>query len=167
MLSSSLEDYIEAIYTIIEANEAVRAKDISQRLGVKNSSVTGALRILAEKQLINYTPYGIITLTEKGKSIARNVTNRHETLTRFFTDVLGIQTEAAEDAACKMEHAMTEGIRKRLDEFLEFSKKCPRMSIIRDNEKDNYCSLRISKEICLECFEKDNTHAYASTSKTS
>jgi len=49
VLSASLEDYLEAIYHIVQKKQAARAKDIVQRLRVKNSSVTGAMRALADK----------------------------------------------------------------------------------------------------------------------
>jgi len=50
-LSASLEDYLEAIYHIVREKKAARAKDISKRLGVNRSSVTGALHSLAERKL--------------------------------------------------------------------------------------------------------------------
>ena len=49
MLSASMEDYLEAIFHIVSEKQAARAKDIAKRLKVNNSSVTGALRSLAEK----------------------------------------------------------------------------------------------------------------------
>ena len=63
LLSSNMEDYLEAIYHISSKKQAARAKDISDRLKVNKSSVTGALRSLSEKGLVNYAPYDLITLT--------------------------------------------------------------------------------------------------------
>ena len=74
-VSASLENYLEAIFHISEDKQAARAKDIAQRLKLKGSSVTGALRLLSERGLINYAPYDIITLTPKGKKVARDVVN--------------------------------------------------------------------------------------------
>ena len=54
VLSASLEDYLKAIFRIVAVKQAARAKDISARLNVSNSSVTGALRTLADRGLINY-----------------------------------------------------------------------------------------------------------------
>ncbi len=79
-LSASLEDYLEAIFHIIKQKQAVRAKDISRRLTVSSSSVTGALHSMAERGLINYAPYDVITLTAKGKAVAEDVIRRHEVL---------------------------------------------------------------------------------------
>lgn len=43
-ISSSLEDYLEAIAEIIERNGHAHTKDIADRLGVKMPSVTNARR---------------------------------------------------------------------------------------------------------------------------
>jgi len=125
VLSSSLEDYLEAIFHIVAQKQAARGKDIAQRLGVNNSSVTGALRVLAEKGLINYAPYDIITLTAEGKRVAKNIIQRHKALHDFFVKVLFVDGEIAERAACNMEHAVPPEILWRLTEFLKFIERCP------------------------------------------
>jgi DtxR family Mn-dependent transcriptional regulator len=125
-LSASLEDYLEAIFWIVREKQAARARDIAKRLDVGRSSVTGALHALAERTLINYAPYDLITLTEKGKSIAEDVVRRHEVLRDFFVKVLAVGADDAEAAACKMEHAIPEGVLRRFLEFVEFMDRCPR-----------------------------------------
>lgn len=119
-LSASLEDYLEAIYHIEKRKQAARAKDIGDRLQVKGSSVTGALQALAKRKLINYAPYDVITLTDKGRSLAREVVNRHQVLRKFFMDVLDVEEEVAEKAACGMEHSVPRGIFERLIRFVEY-----------------------------------------------
>lgn len=106
-LTPSLEDYLEVIYHIIEEKQAARVKEIAKRLNVNNSSVTGALKSLSSKGFLNYSPYDVITLTEQGRAVAVYVIRRHEVLKQFFTDILCIDPETADDAACKMEHEVT------------------------------------------------------------
>ena len=118
-LSASLEDYLEAIYHIVAAKQAARAKDIAARLKVSGSSVTGALHALAKRELINYAPYDIITLTDEGHRIAADVVRRHCVLRRFFTDVLDVPHAEADDAACRMEHAIPRAILQRIIAFAE------------------------------------------------
>ena len=48
-ISASLEDYLEVIYETINEKQGVKAIDISRKLGVGRSSVTDALKNLAEK----------------------------------------------------------------------------------------------------------------------
>lgn len=122
-LSASLEDYLETIFSIYAEKGGVRAKDISQRLDVKAGSVTGALQSLAEKKLINYAPYDIITMTNLGLEKARQITRRHEVLKDFFIEVLGVDQIIADQGACKLEHDIPKVIFERLVEFVEDYKK--------------------------------------------
>ncbi len=118
-LTSNMEDYLEAIFQIIARKEAVRPKDIAKQLNVSNASVTGALRSLCEKAMINYVPHDVITLTPAGKVKATDLVRRHEVLRDFFINILGVNKKDAEDTACKMEHFTSSAI---LDRFVKFTK---------------------------------------------
>jgi len=119
-LSASLEDYLEAIFNLSSDNQFARAKDIAETLQVARASVTGALRTLAERELVNYKPYGYITLTERGRKLAWKIARRHETLSLFFTEVLGVEETTAQKAACRTEHTLGPEVSSRLTAFVEF-----------------------------------------------
>ncbi len=153
-LSASQEDYLEAIYRIIETKKAARAKDIGDRLHVGRSSVTGALRALASRDLINYTPYDIVTLTQKGQTVAEDVVRRHEVLRDFFTRVLKVDAADAETAACKMEHAVPENILQRFLDFVEFVDRCPRGGAGWLAEFSRCCDHDASAAECERCIKK-------------
>jgi DtxR family Mn-dependent transcriptional regulator len=125
-LSSNMEDYLEAIFHISQEKQAARAKDIADRVKVNKSSVTGALRSLSEKGLVNYAPYDIITLTAKGKKVAAEIVRRHTALKEFFVKILLIDQDEAEEASCRVEHAVSKNIIDRLIRFVEFMEVCPR-----------------------------------------
>ena len=76
-LSASLEDYLEAIFNLSNAGKAARSKDIANLLGVSKSSVTGALKMLSERGLVDYRPYDPITLTKDGHKIASGIAKKH------------------------------------------------------------------------------------------
>lgn len=119
-LSSSLEDYLEAIFNLAKESNIARSKDIAKSLGVSRASVTGALRVLKEKGLANYKPYDYVTLTETGQATAAEIAKKHRILKSFFTDFLGIESNTAQEAACKAEHALGPGIIAKLLCFIEF-----------------------------------------------
>ena len=106
-LSASLEDYIEVIYNSIKYNESVKAVDIARELNVSRASVTEALNKLSDKGLINYGRYQTITITDMGVKIARDVVNRHSSLSSFFENVLGAAPSDAEENACRIEHVIS------------------------------------------------------------
>lgn len=120
-LSASSEDYLEAIYNLTCQHKVARSRDIAQSLNVSRASVTGALKLLCEKGLVDYEPYGFITLTEKGQKEARGVVDRHNIIESFFVNVLGVDKQAAKQAACKAEHALGPGVVAKLLSFTEFS----------------------------------------------
>jgi DtxR family Mn-dependent transcriptional regulator len=128
-LCSSLENYLEAIYHLVENKQLARVKNISKRLKVNYSSVTGALKVLAARKLINYAPYSPVTLTPKGKEIAKDMIVRHEILFDFFANILHVDEKQANKAACEMEHSLSPEILKRFQIFFEAVKTCNSLNI--------------------------------------
>ena len=151
-LSASLEDYLETIFHIEKEKHAARAKDVADRLQVSAASVTGALRMLAKKKLINYAPYDLITLTTKGKAIAEDVVLRHRTLRKFFITVLDIEPKEADEVACNMEHAMSENVVERLAQFITFLETCPRGGAEWMKGFTSYCEHGKNHAQCEACL---------------
>jgi len=154
-LSASLEDYLEAIFHIVCRKQASRAKDIADRMGVSKSSVTGALRSLSERGLVNYAPYDIITLTDEGRRIAERVVHRHEVLKGFFVEVLGVDENDAEQNACRMEHRVSSTILRRLaclDEFIGTGSPCDRQQWLKQFR--DFCGHR--EQILADQQTRDN-----------
>ena len=119
-LTSSLEDYLEAVYMIFEKNNSVKAIDVSRALGVSRASVTEALKKLSDKKLINYGRYDAITITKEGEITAREVIEKHKSLYDFFAGVLGASHDEAHDNACKIEHIVSKDVLKRIIAFTKY-----------------------------------------------
>jgi DtxR family Mn-dependent transcriptional regulator len=124
-LSSSMEDYLEAIATLSSEKRTVRVKDISRLMNVKNPSVTGALATLEREELVQHERYGYVELTSKGKRIAHDIQKRHAILSRFLTLVLKIDAQTAEEDSCRIEHAISPETFDRFTKFIEFVETCP------------------------------------------
>jgi len=156
-LSASLEDYLETIFIVAEEKGAARPKDIADRLTVKAASVTGALKILAEKELVNYAPYDVVTLTPAGKRIAKKILGKHNALLRFFTNVLDIPHEEADEFACKMEHSIPDHVLERFIGFAEFVEKCPNSGAIwQGKAKGYFCKAKGGDlTLCEQCSLAD------------
>ncbi len=121
-LSESLEDYLEAILNVADSSGTARSKDIAASLGVAKPSVTGALKLLSGKRLVNYQPYGSVTFTRLGLSKAQKVAKKHDILESFFMDFLGVDHSIAHPAACKSEHLLGPAIVARMGDFARFAK---------------------------------------------
>jgi len=147
-----LEDYLEAIFHVAADKGAARAKDISKRMKINSSSVTGALRALAERGLVNYAPYDIVTLTPKGVRLAKDVIRRHEVLRDFFVKVLAVEESEGEEGACKMEHAVPRNILERLVQYIDFLESCPRAGSKWIRGFGHYCHHGENLEDCEQCI---------------
>lgn len=151
-LSASLEDYLKAIARISAEKRAARAKDISQRMDVNMSSVTGALRALADKGLVNYAPYEYVTLTERGEEVAREVLRKHEGIRDFLIKVLAVDIQTAEKTACEMEHAVSRAVLDRFIQFVDYLEVCPRAGSNWAEEFGYYCEHPEDDEECERCL---------------
>ena len=119
-LSSTMEDYLEAIAALKKQNDVARVRDIGRLLDVKSSSVNAALRTLSRKGLVRHEKYGYVNLTPTGEEIACNVQGKHDLLLKFLSEILNINENEALQDACKMEHAISPKTFDRLTKFIKF-----------------------------------------------
>lgn len=137
-LSASLEDYLETIFFLSREGGTARPKEIARRMKVRAASVTGALKALSERGLINYAPYSSVSLTEEGRDVAGVIARKHEALLHFFTQVLGIEAREAEEFACSMEHTIPDHILQRFVRFAEYTEKCPSFNASWQESAEGY-----------------------------
>ncbi|GAB1409893.1 metal-dependent transcriptional regulator [Desulfovibrionales bacterium] len=153
-LSSSLEDYLEVIFTLESQYAEARAKDIADAMGVQRASVTNALQKLAQFGLINYQPYASVTLTPEGFRVATRVAHRHKVLFDFLHTILGIRPEQAENTACKLEHSFDDESLDALIRFVRFVKTCPRTGADWLAAFARTCTERGSCNACADCIRE-------------
>ncbi|MBR4682146.1 MAG: metal-dependent transcriptional regulator [Elusimicrobiaceae bacterium] len=117
-LSANMEDYLEAISFCADEKGMARVSDVRDMLGVKTPSVTGAMKALMQAGYVKHEPYSGIVLTPKGRRAAEDVKKRHAILSRFLTQVLGVNPKTADMDACKMEHAVSKETLNKLHAYL-------------------------------------------------
>ena len=82
-ISTSSENYLEAIYRLSKDGAPVRSVDVSTMLGVSKASVNKAVSVLREAGMVDQELYGSILLTPSGKERAKEVFHRHCMLKTF------------------------------------------------------------------------------------
>lgn len=108
-VSMSHEDYLEAIVMLGGSQtQSVRSVDIAAKMGVSKASVSKAVTSLRNSGMLEQPYYGDITLTDDGYAYGCAVLKRHEMLTRFLTEKVGLSKQVAEEEACQMEHAISD-----------------------------------------------------------
>jgi DtxR family Mn-dependent transcriptional regulator len=152
-LTESLEDYLEAIWHLVREKQVARSKDIADRLGVSKSSVTGALKNLASRGLVNYEAYQFATLTEAGRKAASEIVRRHEVIQEFLARILGLPEDVAEANACRIEHALDTDALEMMLSFVEFVVTCPRTKSGWTEGFQKFCHKHPDPNRCRKCLQ--------------
>jgi len=153
-LTATLEDYLRAIHRIEHEQRVARPQDIARAQKVAASTVTAALQSLAEKGLINYEPYGLITLTEQGRAKAQQLADRHLIIKDFLQKILGLEPDRAESTACGMEHVVEGEALQRFLCFVAFMERhCPAGSKCLKDFR-HFIKEGANGHTCQECLEE-------------
>jgi DtxR family Mn-dependent transcriptional regulator len=123
MPSSTLQEYLEAIYKLAQAGE-VRPTQVAEALSVSGPTVTATLRRLEAAEMVT-RPEGGVALTDLGRREAIAVIRRHRIAERFLVDKLGLPWESVHEEACLLEHAMSPRVLAALEKFLDNPAVCP------------------------------------------
>jgi DtxR family Mn-dependent transcriptional regulator len=132
MKTKTIEEYIEVIYALQKRHGHVHTNDVASVLGVAPPSVTEMMQKLSTKRLVNYVPYHGVTLTPSGEKMARELTDKHNTLAQFL-EILGVDKKDAEIDACQIEHHVSSETIGKLHSFVEFVQEAPQDQLWLDN----------------------------------
>lgn len=112
------EDYLKTILVLQAEKGFVRSVDVAVRLNVSKPSVCYAVSVLRESNLISVDDKMHLYLTETGRRIAEQVYNRHCFFRQLLVDC-GVSQQAAEEDACRLEHAISEDSFQKLRDRYE------------------------------------------------
>lgn len=152
-LTESLEKYLLAIYEIVKVNTAARVKDVSNYLNIGGPATSDAVKTLAERKFINYVPYGIITITEKGREKAEEKLKRHYTIENFLEKVLLVDSEKIKTSARQIEYSMPNDVLDKFVNFLTFMENCSCKEPKWVRSYNYYSKNGKMQEKCLNCIK--------------
>lgn len=112
------EDYLETILVLHKRNDIVRSIDVASELGFSKPSVSRAMSILKKDGYIHMDEKGHITLSDVGQKAAEGIYERHNNISRFLMEVLGVSQENALKDACRIEHDLSNETYGRICEAL-------------------------------------------------
>jgi len=121
MPSLTVENYLKATLQIASGTESgwVSTGQLSQALGVSPGTVTSMLKSLSESGLAEYRPYEGVTLTSQGRSLALRMLRRHRLIELFLVRTLNLTWDQVHEEAENMEHAVSDFLVDRIDDFLD------------------------------------------------
>lgn len=120
MTSLTVENYLKAILQISIRTSAstVATGQLATSLGVSPGTVTSMLKSLAEAALVEYKPYEGVSLTAQGRSLALRMLRRHRLIELFLVKTLNLTWDQVHEEAENMEHAVSDDLIDRIDDFL-------------------------------------------------
>lgn len=108
-----VEDYVKVIYSHTEWQpERVTPSVLASRMGLAPSSVTEMVKKLAAAGFVTHVPYGAVTLTGAGRSLALRMLRRHRLIETWLVESFDYSWDEVHDEAEVLEHAVS-------DRFLE------------------------------------------------
>ncbi|MDX2436557.1 MAG: metal-dependent transcriptional regulator [Acidobacteriota bacterium] len=117
-LSESQEDYLKQILLLQERHGKAGTKDLATRLQVRPASVTEMLGRLAQRGLVEHTPYQGSTLTSSGRRVALEMLRHHRLLETYLVQQLGYSWDEVHEEAERLEHVISERFETKIAEAM-------------------------------------------------
>lgn len=144
-ISQRKEDLLEVIFEIVQEKGYAKSRDIAAALHITPATVTDGFKRLSDAGLVNYEPYGGVTLTDAGSRIAKRTKDSHLIIRRLL-ELAGVEAQTADSEACIMEHGLSPDSCDKLTRVVAFIEEClsdNKMShrfreIMQDSEDTNH-----------------------------
>lgn len=114
-LTSSMEDYLEAVLVLQQKHGYIRCVDVAGYLGVTKPSVSRAVKELSKKKCLLKKDDGTLSLTEQGRQIVQQIYEKHQFFTKQLIEA-GVPRDIAVQDACRLEHVISETSFNKLKE---------------------------------------------------
>jgi DtxR family transcriptional regulator, Mn-dependent transcriptional regulator len=134
MPSTSVEDYLKAIYALQEKESIVKTGSLAENLGISSGSVSEMLKRMAgmSPPLIDYRQHHGATLTRQGRLKAIAVIRRHRLLETFLYRILKMGWDSVHEEAETLEHHLSERVIRAMDDLLNHPNRDPHGEPIPD-----------------------------------
>jgi DtxR family Mn-dependent transcriptional regulator len=110
----SQEDYLKAIWEIIQEEQVPIAARLAEELGVSPPAVTAALKRMTRDGYVRVGREGRIRLMPRGRHVAEHLVLRHRLAEKLLTEVLGLPWSKAHDEAERLEHGISSEVERLL-----------------------------------------------------
>ncbi len=123
--SVSQEDYLKAIWEIIQEEQVPISARLAEELSVTPPAVTAALKRMTRDNYLRVERDGRIQLTRKGRSRAEHLALRHQLAEKLLTEVIGLEWSKAHEEAERLEHGISPEVQTLLLARFGADSTCP------------------------------------------
>ena len=143
-ISSVMEDYIKAIFNLIQKEGKANTNDLAKSMNVSAPTVTQMVKRLVDLKLVRHEPYKGVSLTQSGDKMALETIRHHRLIEQYLYEALGVPWDKVHSEAEKLEHVISEDLEKRIAEALNHQTHDPHGSPIPSKDL-----VLESEDLCL------------------
>lgn len=136
MPSSTIQDYLLAIYSLDFERVHVIAARLAEKLEVSAPTVSVTVERMVRDGYVDVDSNHTITLTEKGRAVGSRVARRHRLIERWLNDMLDLDWVMLHDEAHLLEHSLSSALEQKISEALNHPETCPHGNPIPGNAKN-------------------------------
>ena len=134
MKSLNEENYLKAIFHLIDKDDTFTVNELSKMLNIKMPSVNSMMKKFSQKNWVIYESYKPIKITALGKKEAAHVVRKHRLTEMFLVEKMGFGWEVVHEIAEQLEHIHSEIFFDKMDELLDYPKVDPHGEPIPDKQ---------------------------------
>ncbi len=123
--SVSQEDYLKAIWDIVQEEQDPISARLAEELQVTPPAVAAALKRMGRDGYLRVARNGRIRLTSKGRARAEQLALRHRLAEKLLTDVIGLDWSKAHEEAERLEHGISPAVSELLLKRFGKDSSCP------------------------------------------
>ena len=133
-MTPSKGDFLKAIVKLGGGKHRVNNKDLAKELKISSAGVTDMALKLMNEGYIDYIPYKGIEITETGNKETNKLIRKHRLWEVFLYEKLGYDWNQVHADADLLEHASSDFLIEKLNEFLGFPTMDPHGELIPNAE---------------------------------
>lgn len=120
MTTLTVENYLKTtlLMSLKTGSDWVTTGQLATAMSVAPGTVTAMLKTLSESGHAEYRPYEGVRLTKSGRDIAIRMLRRHRLIELFLVKTLNLDWDQVHEEAENMEHAVSDNLVDRIDEYL-------------------------------------------------
>lgn len=134
MISLTEENYLKAIFHLMNEENSVTINELSKFLNVKMPSVNNMMKKFADKNWVIYESYKPLKITNSGKKQAALVVRKHRLTEMFLVEKMNFGWENVHEIAEQVEHIQSDLFFNKMDEILNHPKFDPHGEPIPDKD---------------------------------
>lgn len=121
MPSITQENYLKSVYMLSQETPGavVSMGGLARRLGVVPGTATTMAKALEKKGWVRYQPRRGVQMTASGETVALQILRKHRIVEMFLVQVLKLDWTEVHREAEALEHALSDKLVARMDEFLD------------------------------------------------